>query len=382
MTNTTDIPYSRQWLDEEDIAAVVNVLRGDWLTTGPVVEQFEQAVASYCGARHAVAVSSGTAALHSAYSAAGLTSGDSIVTSPLTFIATASAALQLGARIHFADVDAATGTLNPTAVAEHLDSSTKLIVPVDYAGHPADYAGLEELAARSSASIVADAAHSLGASYHGRPVGTLADATALSFHPVKAVTTAEGGALLTNDDGWRQRAMSYRNHGIVRDPAHLQNTEGSWYYEVQSIGLNYRIPDLLCALGLAQLKKLDQFLARRREISNRYNDALASIAELELPVESEGVESAWHLYVVRVRDCKRRKQIFEYLQHHGIRVQLHYIPVYLHPLFRDLGYETGSCPIAEDFAARAISIPIYPRMTDSDVDRVIETLTSAVAELL
>jgi len=382
MTDEPALPYGRQWLDDEDADAVLRVLNGDWLTTGPVVDEFEQALASYSGARYAVAVSSGTAALHTAYASAGLTRGDSIVTSPLTFVATASTAMQLGAEVHFADVHASTGTLDPKAVEENLSENTKLIVPVDYAGHPVDYAAIKRVASTRDVRIVADAAHSLGARYQGHPVGTLADATTLSFHPVKAMTTAEGGAILTNDDEWRQRAMSFRNHGIVRDSARMKDSRGSWYYEVQSLGLNYRIPDVLCALGLTQLKKLEQFLARRREIAARYNKALASVAGLELPVEEEYAESAWHLYVIRVQDQQRREKFFEYLKNEGVGVQLHYMPIYQHPVFQNLGYKMGCCPVAEDFAARAISIPLYPRMDDADVDRVIETLASGAKELL
>jgi perosamine synthetase len=382
MADERTLPYGRQWLDDEDADAVLRVLNGDWLTTGPVVDEFEQALASYSGARYAVVVSSGTAALHTAYASAGLTRGDSIITSPLTFIATASTAMQLGAEVRFADVYASTGTLDPEAVEDNLLENTKLIVPVDYAGHPVDYAAIKRVASTRDVRIIADAAHSLGASYQGQPVGTLADATTLSFHPVKAMTTAEGGAILTNDDEWRQRAMSFRNHGIVRDPAGMKDSPESWYYEVQSLGLNYRIPDVLCALGLTQLKKLEKFLARRREIAARYNEALACVAGLELPVEAEHAESAWHLYVIRVRDRQRREQLFEYLKNEGIGVQLHYMLVYQHPVFQNLGYKMGSCPVAEDFAARAISIPLYPRMDDADVDRVIETLTSGAKELL
>ena len=382
MTERQYLPYGKQWLDDDDVEAVAAVLRGDWLTTGPLVGEFEKALAARAGTRHAVAVSSGTAALHTTYFAAGLGKGDEIVVPALTFVATASTALHLGATVRFADVDPGTGNIDPGSMEEAIGPATRFVVPVDYTGHPADYEAIRTVTDRRGVRLVADGAHSFGAAYHGKPASTLADATATSFHPVKPITTGEGGAVLTDRDDWRDRAALFRNHGIVRDPARHGTPGGPWHYEVQALGLNYRLPDILCALGLSQLRKLDRFLARRREIAAAYTKALGDARGVERPAVEEGVESGWHLYVIRVTDAARRERVFDFLRSEGLGVQLHYAPVHLHPLYRDLGYEAGSCPRAEDFAARAISIPIFPRMTDDDVDRVIDTVIRASREHL
>ncbi len=382
MPDRPTISYGRQWIDEDDVAAVTAVLRGDWLTTGPTTERFELALAGYCGAQHAVAVNSGTAALHAAYASLGLGANDEIVTSPLTFAATATAALHLGAKVTFADIDEQTGNIDPAAVANAVSDATRLIVPVDYAGHAADYDAIAAIAEPAGIRTVADAAHSFGGRYRGNAVGSLADANAISFHPVKAITTAEGGALITDDDATARRAKRFRNHGIVREQNELSGPAEAWYYEIQELGFNYRMPDVLCALGLSQISKLDGFIARRREIAARYSRELGKLSELELPVELDSVESAWHLYVVRVRDSSRRDELFRRLQDDGLGVQLHYLPVYLHPIFRELGYSAGLCPAAEKFAESAISIPIFPRMTDDEVERVIEIVTLAARQLL
>jgi len=309
--------------------------------------------------------------------------GDEIVTSPLTFVATASAALLLGASVEFADVDAATGNLDPEAAAAAISPRTKLVVAVDYAGHPANYDALRRVTESASLSLIADGAHSLGGSYRGRPVGSLADATTLSFHPVKTITTGEGGAILTDDEDWARNARRFRNHGIVREPEDLRlGAPGAWYYEVQALGLNYRLPDILCALGLSQLTKLDAFLARRRALARRYQDALVDVAGLEQPRETDDVESAWHLYVVRVEDPLRRDAFFAALRAAGIGAQVHYIPVYAHPAIAALGFAPGACPVAEDFAARAVSIPLYPKLGDTDVERVVEAVRDAASATL
>ncbi len=378
------LPYGRQWLDEEDVEAVAAALRGEFLTTGPLVEEFERALAARCGVSQAVAVSSGTAALHCAYQAIGLGPGSELLTSPLTFVATASTALLLGADVRFADVDVATGNLDPKAAAAALGPHTRAIAAVDFAGHPADYAGLRALCAPRALPLVADAAHSLGARRAGRLATTLADVAITSFHPVKLVTTAEGGALLTYRRDWAQRARRFRNHGIVREPEQFAAAEapGPWHYEVQELGLNYRLPDVLCALGLAQLAKLERFLARRRELAACYGRELASAPGLELPHAEPGVEPSWHLYVVRVREAKRRRAFFEALRAVGLGVQLHYPPVHLQPVFRARGFAPGAFPIAEDFSARALSLPLFPRMSDADAARVVESVHAAARALL
>jgi perosamine synthetase len=379
--NPASLPYGRQWIDDEDVRAVVDVLTSDFLTTGPKVEEFEKALCSYAGAGFASAVNSGTSALHAAYFAAGLKPGDEIVTSPLTFAATANAALYLGATVRFVDVDPETGLIDPALLGEAVLEKSKLIVPIDFAGHPADYDVINDIAVELGAKVVADAAHSLGASYKGRQVGTLCDATALSMHPVKPITTAEGGAVLTNDAVLGARAAMFRSHGITRDPSVMLRNEGPWWYEQHDLGFNYRLTDLQCALGIAQMHKLDSFIARRRAIAKRYAEALAGTV-LGLPREMPGAESGWHLYIVRAPDASRRKAFFERLRSLGLGVQVHYIPVYWHPYYQELGYHKGLCPNAEDFYSRCVSLPLYPKMTNDDVDSSIERVLQAVKEVL
>ena len=375
-------PYGRQWIGDDDVDAVTRVLREDYLTTGPLVDRFERALAEAAGTAHAVAVSSGSAALHCGYRAMGLRSEVSLVTSPLTFVATASIGLHLGARVVFADVESATGNLDPDAVDEVITKETELVVPADYAGHPADYPALRRVAERCGASLMADAAHSFGARLNGEPVTTLADAATLSFHPVKLVTTAEGGALVTNVEAIRERALDFRNHGLVRDVSRWRGDGGPGYYEVQSLGLNYRLADVLCALGLSQLNKRQEFLARRRTIAERYTDAFRNLDGLEVPRVLEGAAPAWHLYVLRVREAGRRQAFFNQLRGAGLGVQVHFPPVHLHPLFQDLGYGSQRFPVAENFSARAVSIPLFPAMSDDDVTRVIEIVSDAERRIL
>ena len=382
MSNQPFLPYGRQWVDEADIAAVVEVLRGDFLTTGPAVGQFEQRLAAATGASHAVACNSGTSALHMMYAAMGVGQGDEIITSPLTFAATANAAHYLGASVKFVDVTPDTGNLDPALVAAAVTPRTKLIVPVDFGGHPADYDAIHAVAAAHNLPVAADAAHSLGGSYHGRPVGTLATATEVSLHPVKPITTAEGGAVLTSDAGIAERAARFRTHGITRDPALLSSDEGPWFYEQLELGFNYRLTDVQAALGSSQLAKLGAFIARRQAIAARYHEALADLTAVELPTERAGVKSGWHLYALRVRDAARRRPLFERLRELGLGVQVHYLPVYRHPWYRANGYAEVSCPIADDYYAREISLPVFPRMTDAEQDSAIERIRQAVTELL
>jgi UDP-4-amino-4,6-dideoxy-N-acetyl-beta-L-altrosamine transaminase len=376
------LPYGKQQIDDDDVAAVVDVLRSDWLTTGPVVSAFESALARVGQAPFAAVVSSGTAALHAAYHAAGLAAGDEIVTSTLTFVATASAALMQGARVRFADVEPTTGLIDPASAAAAIGERTRLLVAVDYAGHPADYVALGQLAAKRGLTLVADAAHSLGATRDGRPVGSLAEITTLSFHPVKVVTTGEGGAVLTLRAAVDEGVRRFRNHGILRERPGGAETRPEWYYEIQALGMNYRLPDILCALGMSQLEKLQRFLARRRALAARYRAGLADVSAIELPVERPGVASSWHLYVIRVAEAARRDAFFGALRAAGIGAQVHYIPVHRHPLFVALGHRAGEFPVAEDFAARAVSVPLYPKMTDVDADRVIATIRQAAAAVL
>jgi UDP-4-amino-4,6-dideoxy-N-acetyl-beta-L-altrosamine transaminase len=374
------LPYGRQWVIEEDVEAVAEVLRSDYLTTGPLVGRFEKQLATVTGAGHAVAVNSGTAALHTAYFAAGLEPGDEIVTTPLTFAATANAALYLGATVRFVDVEADTGNLDPAQLEGTLTEHTRLIVPIDYSGHPADYDAIREIAQRHGVAIVADAAHSLGATYHGRKVGTLADLSTTSFHPVKPITTCEGGAVLTSCNSHAERCSRFRDHGI--DRADRSDDDGPWMYRMRDLGFNYRLSDVHCALGLSQLARLESLLARRRQIASRYSEAFRELPGLTLPAERQGVRSAWHLYVVQVVEAKRRRSLFDRLKDLGLGVQVHYIPVHYHPYYQALGYEKGLCKVAEDRYRRSISLPIFPAMTDDDIDSVIARVHHAARDVL
>ena len=372
------IPYGHQSIDESDIEAVANVLRGDWLTTGPSVAAFEEDLARLSGASRAVSVTSGTAALHVAYAALGVGAGDEVVTTPLTFVSTASCASVLGATIVFADVCEDTGNLDPQAVSAAMTERTRVVAGVDYAGHPIDATALTQIAHQGNAVLLEDAAHSIGGSLDGQPVGSLADVTTFSFFPTKNLTTAEGGAIVGLLGDAVDRARRYRSIGLVRDPAILRfPDEGPWHQEVHEFGLNYRLPDVLSALGSSQLLRLPAFKARRDAITARYNQGLSGIDELRLPVCRQGADPMWHLYPLRIRDGRRRA-LFEHLKANEIGVQVNYIPVYRHPVYADLGYQRGMCPVAEDYYAQEISLPLFPNITDADIDRVIDLIRGFV----
>lgn len=367
------IPYGRQTIEEDDIEAVVRVLRSDWLTQGPAVAAFEEALAGYVGARFAVAFSSGTAALHAAYAAIGLGPGDEIVTSPNTFAATANAALFLGGRPVFGDVDPATGILDLAAAEAAITPRTRAIVPVSFAGHPMDNNGFRRLADRHGLVFIEDGCHALGARNHGRPVGSLAEMTVFSFHPVKSIATGEGGAVTTDSPERYRQLVQFRNHGVTKNPELLTRDEGPWYYEMQGLGPNYRITDIQCALGLSQLGKLERFVARRREIAARYGEALGDLAALALPRENPEMASAWHLYVIKLSDPwgDRRREVVTALAERGVGTQVHYLPVYRHPYYQANGWGAVRCPHAEDHYRRALSLPLFPGMTDEQLARVI-----------
>lgn len=375
------IPYGSQWVDEADIAAVVETLRSPWLTTGPAVERFEAGLCGATGAEHAIAVGTGTAALHAAYFALGLGPGDELLTTPLTFAATSNAALYLGADVRFVDVEPDTGLIDPERVAAAIGPRTRVVCAVDYAGHPADYEELGAICRKAGVALVADASHSLGASLNGAPVGTLADMSTLSFHPVKPITTAEGGAVVTSDAKLAQRARDFRTHGIVRGDACAAKDEGAWYYEMQELGFNHRLNDMQAALGASQLRRLDAFIARRRAIAAHYLQALAEVPGLTLPTVRPGAESGWHLFVVRVA-AELRRAFFDRLRALDLGVQVHYIPVHLQPYYRRFGLGPGDFPIAEAFYAGAVSLPIFPRMTDGQVESVVDRVGQAARELL
>ncbi|MDI6100496.1 aminotransferase class V-fold PLP-dependent enzyme [Actinoplanes sp. NEAU-A12] len=367
------LPYGRQSIDDSDVAAVVAALGSDWLTTGPRVAEFEASLERVAGAP-CVTVTNGTTALHAAYAAAGVGPGDEVVTTPMTFVATASGAAMLGATVVFADVEEDTANLDPVAVEAAVTGRTRVIAAVDYAGVPADYDGLRKITDSAGAYLLGDAAHSIGSTYRERPVGTLADLTTFSFFPTKNLTTGEGGAVASIRPELLERLRTFRTVGLVRDPARLRHPdEGGWHQEVHEFGLNYRLPDVLCALGSAQLRRLGEFKARRAHLTARYDELLADVPGLRLPARRDDVDPVRHLYPVRVLDGRRR-EVYDRLRAAGIGVQVNYIPVYWHPVFEDLGYRRGMCPVAESFYAEELSLPLFADLTDSDQDRVVEAL--------
>jgi len=368
------LPYGKQSLDENDIQAVVEALRSDWLTTGPMVQEFEQALARRVGVAYAVVFNSGTAALHAAYHAAGVKAGDEVITSPITFAATSNAALYLGAKPIFADIQSDTVNIDPNEIEDLITNRTRVIAPVDFAGHPADMDEIITLAKNNHIVVVEDAAHAIGAIYRGRSVGSMADITTFSFHPVKHITTGEGGAAVTNSLDYYEKMLAFRSHGIVRAPEKMMDNHGPWYYEMQELGYNYRLTDIQCSLGLSQLKKLDGFLERRQDIVDYYNGEFAGL-DIQLPVTRPEVIPAWHLYIVRLkRSNPSRIDIYNKLQLDGIGVQVHYLPVYWHPYYREMGYEKGLCPVAEDYYQRTISLPLFPTMEEADARRVVHSI--------
>lgn len=404
------IPYGRQWIDEEDIQAVVEVLRSDWITQGPKIEKFEKALASYCSSKYAVAVSSGTAALHLACLAAGIGPGDEVITSPITFVASANCILYAGGRPVFADVQPDTINIDPKKIKELFTPKIKAIIPVHFAGHPCKMEKIYEIAQEHNAIVIEDACHALGAEYRIQgfkdsriqgsrvkekteewtKVGSClhSDMTVFSFHPVKHITTGEGGAILTNRKDLFEKLQMLRHHGITKDGSRFavysSRDGGPWYYELQELGFNYRLTDIQCALGLSQLKKLDDFLKRRREIVDRYNEAFKETEGIKTPIENDGAKSAWHIYAIRL-DLKKlkktRTEIFESLRAKGIGVQVHYIPVYQHPYYQSLGYVKGFCPEAERYYEESITLPLFPRMADEEVKKVICSVKNVILEV-
>lgn len=376
----TMLPYGRQCIDEDDIRAVVDVLRSDWLTTGLKVGEFEEAFAAYVGAKYAVAVSSGTAALHTAVYAAGIGPGDEVIVPPMTFVATANAVIfQRGMPI-FADLDENTLLIDPSQVEVKITPKTKAIIAVDYAGQPCDYDALRAIADRHGLMLVADACHALGGSYKGCPVGSLADLNIFSFHPVKHITTGEGGMITTNDSELAQRMRVFRDHGITSDH-HQRTRQSSWFYEMVNLGYNYRLTDFQCALGMSQLRKLPAWVARRQEIAQRYDTAFAEVETLTPLGRRHDVTHAYHLYVVRLNlDRLRvgRTEVFQALRAENIGVNVHYIPVPWHPYYQKLGYTKGQWPVAEDAYERIISFPIWPGMADNDVEDVIQAVRKVI----
>ncbi|MBX3054998.1 MAG: UDP-4-amino-4,6-dideoxy-N-acetyl-beta-L-altrosamine transaminase [Anaerolineae bacterium] len=375
------LPYGRQWIDEDDITAVTAVLRSDWLTTGPNVPEFETAFAGFVGAREAVAVSNGTAALHAAMHALDISPGDEVIAPTMTFAASANCVVYQGGTPVFADVQADTLLIDPDDVAAKITARTKAIVAVDYAGQPCDYERLYTLAHRHGLKLVADACHAIGGEYREMPVGTLADLSIFSLHPVKHITTGEGGVITTNDAELARRMRVFRNHGITTD--HRQRAEqGSWFYEMVELGYNYRLTDFQCALGLSQLRKLPGWVARRQAIARTYDAAFAGLTAVSPLTTRPEVSHAYHLYVVRF-DLSQltvdRNTLFQALRAEGLGVNMHYIPVHLHPFYRQrFGTQPGLCPSAEAAYAEIMSLPIFPQMSDEDVQDVITAVSKVV----
>jgi UDP-4-amino-4,6-dideoxy-N-acetyl-beta-L-altrosamine transaminase len=377
------LPYGHQWIDANDIKAVTEILKTDWITQGPIVNEFEQIISRYCHATFAVAFSSGTAALHAAAFAAGITIGSEIITTPITFVADGNCALYQGGRVKLADIQATTYNIDPQNIKKTITSKTKAIIPVDFAGQPCDIDEINEIAHEQRIPVIEDAAHALGAEYKGKKIGALADMTILSFHPVKAITTGEGGMVLTNNQEYYERLQTFRTHGIIKDPKKLQRNEGAWYNEMQDLGYNYRLTDFQCALGISQCKKLDQFIHRRREIAQQYTNAFKEVPEIVTPYEKKDVRSAYHIYVIQLQLEKLRadrKAIFDALRAENIGVQVHYVPIHYHPYYQqNFKYKKGDFPYAEQYYKRAVTLPLFPKMANQDIEDVIQAVNKIIA---
>ena len=394
-TGGSCLPYGRQTIEDDDVAAIAAVLRSDFLTTGPAVEHFESAVAEYCGAKHAVVVANGTAALHVAMLALELRPGARVLTSANTFLASANCAEYVGATADFADIDPRTYCVTAETLKAAWQDDVAAVVPVDFAGQPCDLPAIAQLARSKGAAIVADSCHAIGAAFddNGKPymVGgnPWADMTCFSFHPVKTMTTAEGGAILTDNDELASRCRRFRNHGMTKNPAEFSELSpamlagpGPWYYEMPELGYNYRLTDVQCALGINQVRKLPDFVRRRAEIVATYNAAFAGLPHLSIPYQRRGTFPGWHLYVVQIDFeplGKTRATVMQELREAGVGSQVHYIPLHLQPYYqRKYGYTVGKCPVAETYYQRCLSLPLYAGLTDVDVALVVETVKSVL----
>lgn len=378
----TKLGYGHQHIDEKDIQAVVDVLKSDFLTCGPMVERLEKRLCTLTGAGHCTTVSNGTAALHVACMAAGIKPGDEVITTPITFAATANAILYCGGRPVFADIDPETYEIDPKAVEQRITEKTKAVIAVDFTGAPCDYDALRSICREHRLILIEDAAHSIGTNYRGTPIGSIADLTTFSFHPVKTITAGEGGAVMTQDPELAQRILLLARHGITRDRSLLREQGNStWYYEQQMLGYNYRLTDIQCALGLSQLDRLNIFAARRKELVRRYDEALGEIPEVQIQKEHEGADTVRHLYILQLDftrlSCDRR-EFYDAMQGENIGVNVNYIPVYWFPYYQSLGYQKGLCPHAEAYYGSSMTLPLYFSMTDQDQEDVI----SAVKKLL
>lgn len=378
----TKLYYGHQYLDEKDVQAVVEVLHSDYLTCGPKITELEQKLCELTGAKYAVVCSNDTAALHIACMAAGVSAGDEVITTPITFLASANCALYCGAKPVFADIDEETYNIDPKEIEKALTPKTKAVVAVDYTGQVVDLDAIMETCHKQNVVVIEDAAHSIGTLYKGRPIGSIADMTTFSFHPVKTVTAGEGGAVLTDNEEYYKKLLLYRSHGMTRDQAQMtKESEGGWYYQMIDLGYNYRMTDMQAALLISQLEKLPMFSKRRKEIVARYNEAFSRIPELTVQQELEGSDSTRHLYILRIKPEKLRidrRGFFDALAAENIMCNVHYIPIYLQPYYQEMGYPKGLCPRAEKLYSEMMSLPLYYAMTDQDVEDVITAVQKIV----
>lgn len=377
----TFLPYGRQWIDEDDINSVIQVLKGDYLTTGPYISKFETELANYVGSKYAVTFSNGTAALHGACFAAGIGEGDEVITTPITFVASANCILYQGGLPVFADIDEKTYNIDPNEIEKNITEKTKAIIPVHFTGNPAPLDEIYSIAKKHGLVIIEDAAHALGATYKQKKIGLISDMTMFSFHPVKHITSGEGGIITTNDKGYYEKLLQFRSHGITRDPNQMLDNHGPWYYEMQFLGFNYRMTDIQAALASSQLKKIDKFLELRRKYVGMYNDELKKIKEITIHHQNKEASSSWHLYMIRLhldQLAGNRKEVYSALQQENIGVNVHYIPVYLLPYYQRLGYKQGLCPHAEKLYEEVITLPLFPAMTEQDIADVIHAVKKVI----
>ncbi|KGE18059.1 UDP-4-amino-4,6-dideoxy-N-acetyl-beta-L-altrosamine transaminase [Paenibacillus wynnii] len=375
------LPYGRQVIDEEDIQSVIKVLQSDFLTTGPAIEQFESEIASFTGAKYAVAFTSGTAALHGACYAAGIGAGHEVITTPMTFAASANCILYQGAKPVFADIDPLTYNLDPKRIKDKITEKTKAIIPVHFTGQPVELDEINKIAKEKNLVVIEDAAHALGAKYKNKSIGSIGDMTMFSFHPVKHITTGEGGIITTNNPMYYEKLLQFRSHGITRNPDLMTQNHGPWYYEMQFLGYNYRITDIQAALGISQLKKIDQFIDLRKKYAAMYNEAFQHTNTIQIPYQSSEGDSSWHLYIISLNLEQlrgSRKNVFEALLKENIGVNVHYIPVHLLPYYQELGYPQGICPKAEQLYNRMITLPLFHGMSEQDVYDVIRAVNKVL----
>jgi perosamine synthetase len=378
----TLLPYGRQWIDDDDIEAVIKVLKSDYLTTGPAVREFEKEIAEYVGAKYAVSFSNGTAALHGACFAAGITKGDEVITTPITFAASANCILYQGGKPVFVDIDSKTYNIDPKEIEKHITSKTKAIIPVHFTGQPAALDEITSIAKKYGLVVIEDAAHALGAEYKNSKIGSISDMTMFSFHPVKHITTGEGGIITTNNEEYYEKLLQFRSHGITRDRNKMKEEHGPWYYEMQFLGYNYRLTDIQAALGTSQLKKIDRFVEIRRKYAEQYNAAFSNLPQITIPYQHPDGQSSWHLYILRFNQEQltvNRKEIFEHLLSMNIGVNVHYIPVYLLPYYQQLGYPKGLCTNAEKLYEEMITLPLFPKMSQEDISDVIQSVKKVIS---